>query len=238
MTVAGSGGVGKTTLAVHWAHQIADRFPDGQLYVNLRGHAPTAPRQPADVLQQFLRALGIGPDRIPPDVEEAAALYRSQLADKRVLIILDNAGDGQPGPPPAARQSGLPRPDHQPRPAHRPGRAGRGPTGRPRPADTAGEQWATRPDPRRRADRGRRPRPRPGWPSSVATSRWRYGSSRPTWWRTRTPPSRPRSTHSWSATGCRRSGSTATPRTASPRPSTCPTTGSTARRAGSSGWRA
>ena len=79
--------VGKTALAVYWAHRTRARFPDGQLYANLRGHAPGAPAAPVEILAQFLAALGIPPDRVPPDAETAAALYRTLTADRRILVI-------------------------------------------------------------------------------------------------------------------------------------------------------
>ncbi|MDT5035560.1 MAG: hypothetical protein QOE03_745 [Micromonosporaceae bacterium] len=89
--IAGTAGVGKTALAVHWAHRVRDRFADGQLYVNLRGHALTPPLRPIDALGGFLRALGVAAERVPTDTDEAAALYREVLTDKRVLVVLDNA---------------------------------------------------------------------------------------------------------------------------------------------------
>jgi DNA-binding SARP family transcriptional activator len=89
--IAGIGGVGKTALALHWAHRAAWRFPDGQLYVNLRGYGQRGPVQPAEALGQLLRTLGLPPERIPTDVDEAAAVYRARLADSRTLILLDNA---------------------------------------------------------------------------------------------------------------------------------------------------
>jgi DNA-binding SARP family transcriptional activator/Tfp pilus assembly protein PilF len=90
--ITGTAGVGKTALAVHWAHRRADRFPDGQLYLNLRGFDPArGPMEPIEALRRCIRALGADPAAIPDDVEEAAALYRSQLARRRVLIVLDNA---------------------------------------------------------------------------------------------------------------------------------------------------
>jgi tetratricopeptide (TPR) repeat protein/DNA-binding XRE family transcriptional regulator len=90
--IAGAAGVGKTALALHWAHQAAERYPDGQLYVNLRGYDPDRPVSAASALTWFLRALGVpGPD-IPPEPDERAALYRSLLAGRRMLLILDNAG--------------------------------------------------------------------------------------------------------------------------------------------------
>jgi DNA-binding SARP family transcriptional activator/tetratricopeptide (TPR) repeat protein len=90
--IGGTAGVGKTALALHWAHQVAAEFPDGQLYVNLRGYDVDRPVPAADALAAFLRALGVaGPD-IPEGTEERAARYRSLLAGQRVLVVADNAG--------------------------------------------------------------------------------------------------------------------------------------------------
>ncbi|GLZ38092.1 BTAD domain-containing putative transcriptional regulator [Actinokineospora sp. NBRC 105648] len=91
VAVSGTAGVGKTALAVHWAHRVRSRFPDGQLYANLRGHSSGAPATPVEILAQFLVALGISPDRVPADEETAAALYRTLTADRRILVLLDNA---------------------------------------------------------------------------------------------------------------------------------------------------
>jgi DNA-binding SARP family transcriptional activator len=91
--VSGFAGVGKTALAVHWAHRVRGRFPDGQLYANLRGYAAEAPVRPIESLARFLQALDVPAERIPSDVDTASALYRSLLADRRVLVLLDNASD-------------------------------------------------------------------------------------------------------------------------------------------------
>jgi DNA-binding SARP family transcriptional activator/tetratricopeptide (TPR) repeat protein len=93
--IDGMAGVGKTALAVHWAHRIAERFADGVLYVNLRGWAAGAPVRPIDALAGFLRAVGVPVEQVPVDVDEAAALFRSRLAGRRVLIVLDNARDAE-----------------------------------------------------------------------------------------------------------------------------------------------
>jgi DNA-binding SARP family transcriptional activator/Tfp pilus assembly protein PilF len=90
--IGGAAGVGKTALAVHWAHQVADRFPDGQLYVNLRGYDPGEPMSAGDALARFLRSLGVPGQDVPAEEDERAARYRSILAGKRMLLVLDNAG--------------------------------------------------------------------------------------------------------------------------------------------------
>jgi hypothetical protein len=105
--ITGSAGVGKTALALHWAHHVRKQFPDGELYANLRGY-DNSPAVTADVvLDRFLRDLGVSPESIPADLDGCAALFRSLVADRRVLIVLDNVADiaqvrplipGGPGP--------------------------------------------------------------------------------------------------------------------------------------------
>jgi DNA-binding SARP family transcriptional activator/Tfp pilus assembly protein PilF len=89
--VSGTAGVGKTALAVHWAHRTRHRFPDGQLYVNLRGYDPDHPMPPGDALARFLNVLGVPGDAIPLDVDDRASRYRTEIADRRMLVVLDNA---------------------------------------------------------------------------------------------------------------------------------------------------
>lgn len=94
LAVDGIPGIGKTALAVHFAHRVAPDFPDGQLYADLKGFvADGGPAEPADVLQGFLDALGVAPQRIPAGLDMRSALFRSVLAGRRVLVVLDNARD-------------------------------------------------------------------------------------------------------------------------------------------------
>ncbi|TWP50698.1 hypothetical protein FKR81_19000 [Lentzea tibetensis] len=91
VAIAGTAGVGKTALAIRWGRRVADRFPDGQLWVNLRGYDLEQPLDPSRVLVRFLHALGVPGEDVPAGVVEQEALYRARLAGKRMLIVLDNA---------------------------------------------------------------------------------------------------------------------------------------------------
>ncbi|MBF9130246.1 tetratricopeptide repeat protein [Plantactinospora sp. S1510] len=91
VAIVGTAGVGKTALATHWGRRVVDHFPDGQLYVDLHGYSAKPSMQPVEVLGAFLRSLGVRPDAMPADTDRAAAMYRSLLAGRRMLILLDNA---------------------------------------------------------------------------------------------------------------------------------------------------
>jgi DNA-binding SARP family transcriptional activator len=91
--IGGAAGVGKTALALQWAHQVAHHFPDGQLYVNLRGYAAGQPLEAGEALSRFLRTMGVAGCDIPADTQERAARYRSLLAGRQLLILLDNASE-------------------------------------------------------------------------------------------------------------------------------------------------
>lgn len=93
--ISGAGGVGKTALAVRWGHLVAHRFPDGQIYVDLHGVSPDQQAEPVTVLGRILRDIGLSDAQVPRDGEEAASLYRSVLAGRRMLIVLDNAASAQ-----------------------------------------------------------------------------------------------------------------------------------------------
>jgi hypothetical protein len=92
--VNGTAGVGKTALALHWAHRVADRFPDGQLYVNMRGFEPDRePMSAAEAVRGFLDAFGVPSDAIPVGLDAQTALFRSKVAGRRVLLVLDNVNN-------------------------------------------------------------------------------------------------------------------------------------------------
>jgi tetratricopeptide (TPR) repeat protein len=89
--VSGTAGVGKTALVVHWAHRVLKEFPDGQLYIDLRGYGPGQPLTPTKALAGFLRSLGVEAQKIPHELSQRSALYRSLVAGRRMLVVLDNA---------------------------------------------------------------------------------------------------------------------------------------------------
>ncbi|MFI6028626.1 tetratricopeptide repeat protein [Amycolatopsis magusensis] len=90
--VSGTAGVGKTAVALRWAHRSRENFPDGQLYLDLRGYGPERPVEPGDALSGFLRALGVDGSEIPAEEDQRAAKFRTELDERQLLLILDNAG--------------------------------------------------------------------------------------------------------------------------------------------------
>ena len=99
VVVSGPPGVGKTALALHWGHGVRADFPDGALYADLHGHAPDGPALPSEILGRFLRALGIESQQVPAELAEQTALYRSAMAERHMLVVLDDAlSAGQVGP--------------------------------------------------------------------------------------------------------------------------------------------
>jgi tetratricopeptide (TPR) repeat protein len=92
VVVDGPAGVGKTALVVHWAHRVCDRFPDGQLYLDLRGHFAGPALTPIEAVGRLLRSLGMSGEETPSELDVASGLYRSLVADRRMLVVLDNAG--------------------------------------------------------------------------------------------------------------------------------------------------
>jgi tetratricopeptide (TPR) repeat protein len=93
--IDGTAGIGKTALAVHWARRVADRFPDGQLYVNLRGFDIGQPMRSGEALDVLLSALDVPPERVPQNLDAQAGLFRTLLADRRMLVVLDNARNAE-----------------------------------------------------------------------------------------------------------------------------------------------
>ncbi|WP_163505167.1 AfsR/SARP family transcriptional regulator [Fodinicola acaciae] len=93
VAIDGTGGVGKTALALHWAHRVKAAFPDGQIFVNLRGYGAGEPLEPLDALDMMLRSLEVPENQIPVDPDGRAARLRSELADRRMLVVLDNVRD-------------------------------------------------------------------------------------------------------------------------------------------------
>jgi tetratricopeptide (TPR) repeat protein len=93
--IAGTAGVGKTALALHFAHELVSHFPDAQLFVNLHGYDELQRLSPGEVLGRLLRALGVPPEALPTEVEEQAGLYRSLLAGKQAVVVLDNASSSE-----------------------------------------------------------------------------------------------------------------------------------------------
>ncbi|HUR03326.1 MAG TPA: tetratricopeptide repeat protein [Nonomuraea sp.] len=91
--ISGMPGVGKSAFAVHWAHRMAKRFPDGQIFIDLRGHRPQEAITPRKALDRFVRALGMPPEQVPAGEDELATAYRTLLDGRRVLVVLDNAAD-------------------------------------------------------------------------------------------------------------------------------------------------
>jgi hypothetical protein len=93
--VSGTAGVGKTALVTHWAHSRGDRFPDGQLYVNLRGYGPDSPLSTVQAQAEMLRSLGVPDGRLPKSVDARAKHFRSLVAGRRMLVVLDNANSAE-----------------------------------------------------------------------------------------------------------------------------------------------